>query len=403
MTNLPSAKSADTYEFVRSVILRFFMTESRFTIPEITEITGLSTTTVAKCVARMKDEGLLDEVSVEDSHGRGRRAIVYGIGKSSSHFLGVDVHDGDLGFAIMNFTGDIIREEHDNSYVFENTYANLELVLSKIDSFLDGDSGFQRSQIARANFNLSGRVDSREGTSASVFNFEETQATPLAEILSERLGMPVTIENDTKAMAFAEYLSCGEKWQNVLYANISWGLGLGIILGGEIYFGSNGFSGELGHVHYYNNNILCHCGKKGCIETEVSGSAIHRKLLERIRGGESSVLSNKVRRGDKVTIADIVKAADNDDPLCIDLISKTGSELGRHMAAMINVLNPDAIILGGSVAQAASYNFEQYVSLAMRQNSLKLVSRNVKVLTSSLGNRAGVTGACMLARERINL
>ncbi|MCR5003462.1 MAG: ROK family protein [Bacteroidales bacterium] len=377
------------------------MSESKFTIPEITEITGLSTTTVAKCVARMKEEKLLDEIALEESGGRGRRAIVYGVGKASSYFLGVDVHEGDLGIAIMDFTGHIVHEEHFQDYVFENSNTNLENVISTIESFIAKADANIRPQIARANFNLSGRVDSKEGTSASVFNFEETQATPLAEILSERLGIPVSIENDTKAMAFAEYLTNDQNWQNVLYANVSWGLGMGIILGGELYSGTNGFSGELGHVPFYDNNILCHCGKKGCIETEVSGSAIHRKLVERIRNGESSVLTNKVRRGDKVTVADIVRAADDDDPLCIDLISHTGMELGKHMAAMINIFNPEAIIIGGSVAQAASYNFQQYVSLAIRQNSLKLVSRNVKVLTSALGDEAGVLGACMIARERM--
>ena len=106
---------------------------------------------------------------------------------------------------------------------------------------------------------------------------------PLTDLLSERLKIPVFIENDTKAMAYGEYASKERSgYENVIYVNVGWGLGLCLIVNGEIYYGKDGYSGEFGHVHMYNNNIMCHCGKKGCIETELSGSAICRKLIERI-------------------------------------------------------------------------------------------------------------------------
>lgn len=98
----------------------------------------------------------------------------------------------------------------------------------------------------------------------------------------------------------------------------------------------------------YNNNILCHCGKKGCIETEVSGRAIHRKLIERINNGESSVLSRKVRKGAVITTNDIIEAAEREDPLCIELISQTGTELGHQLAGLINLFNPEIIIIAAT-------------------------------------------------------
>mgnify|MGYP000641185317 FL=1 len=214
--------------------------------------------------------------------------------------------------------------------------------------------------------------------------------------------MKTFIENDTKAMAFGEYMtSMNKEYKDVLFVNISWGLGLGIILDGKLYYGKNGFSGEFGHINMYNNNVLCHCGKKGCIETEVSVRAIHRKLMERIRNGESSILSPMVEQRKDVTSKDILEAAANEDPLCIELINRTGVELGRHLAGLINLLNPEAIILGGTLSQAKSYDFLQPVEWAIRKYSLRLMSQNVRVTPSTLGNKAGVVGACLLARRRV--
>ena len=123
--------------------------------------------------------------------------------------------------------------------------------------------------------------------------------------------------------------------------------------------------------------------------------------MERIRNGESSILSPMVEQRKDVTSKDILEAAANEDPLCIELINQTGVELGRHLAGLINLLNPEAIILGGTLSQAKSYDFLQPVEWAIRKYSLRLMSQNVRVTTSTLGNKAGVVGACLLARRRV--
>ena len=216
--------------------------------------------------------------------------------------------------------------------------------------------------------------------------------------------MPVYMANDTQAMAYGEYhVRSKEKWENMLFVNAGWGLGLGIIIGGKLYAGGSGYAGEMGHMHMFDNNILCHCGKKGCLETEVSGRAISRKLTERIKAGESSVLSGKVHRNETITTDDIIMALEKEDPLCMELVSHTGSALGMYLAGIMNLLNPDAIVIGGGLSRAASYYFLQYAALAIKQHSLKLISSNVPVVSSVLGNRAGLMGACLLARDRFLL
>ena len=392
-----------TYDFVKETILRRVKGEGRFTVPSIAEEMGLSTTTVAKQLSALREEIPIDEIELEDSGHKGRKAIIYGIRADSRYFLGIDIKNVGLAIGMMDFTGNIIKKGVDYSYSFENSHENMNLICNKISAFLDRLTPEDRAKVSGVGFNIGGRVDSMRGTSASIFNFEETQDTPLADLLSEVIGLPVVIENDTKAMAYAEYVAYGSQWSDVLYVNIGWGLGMGIIIGGRMYYGANGYSGEMGHMRVYDNNSLCHCGKKGCLETEVSMMAIARKLQERIQKGETSILSQKVRLGEKIDARDILDAAEKEDQLCIELISETGKELGKQLAGIINLFNPGCIIIGGQLAKVSPFYFQQQVELSVKQHSLKLMNRNLTILSSKLGDDAGITGACLLARDRLFL
>ena len=392
-----------TYDSVKETILRRVKNEGRFTVPSIAEEMGLSTTTVAKQLSVLREEIPIDEIELEESGRKGRKAVIYGIRADSRYFLGVDIKNVGLAIGMMDFTGNIVKKTVDYSYSFENSHENMDLICSKISLFLESLSPEDRAKVSGVGFNIGGRVDSMRGTSASIFNFEETQDTPLADLLSEVIGLPVVIENDTKAMTYAEYIAYGMQWSDVLYVNIGWGLGMGIIIGGRMYYGANGYSGEMGHMRVYENNILCHCGKKGCLETEVSMMAISRKLQERILKGETSILSQKVRLGEKIDSRDILDAAEKEDQLCIELISETGKELGKQLAGIINLFNPGCIIIGGQLAKASPFYFQQQVALSVKQHSLKLMNRGLPILLTKLGDDAGITGACLLARDRLFL
>ncbi len=385
---------------VKRLILEKAASAGSFTIPSISALTGLSSTSVARYIEDMKEEGMIVELAPEEKSGRGRRAITYGLRNNSRYFVGVDIKNFGLSMGTMNFSGEMIRKKTDTSYEYANTHENMDEVCNAVLEFIHGDCGLPKESIACVAFCLGGRVNSAKGTSASLYNFEETHETPLASMLGERLGIGVIIENDTKAMAYGEYSRCKDKWQNLLFVNMGWGLGLGIILGGRLYNGSDGYSGELGHVHAYDNNVLCHCGKKGCIETEVSGRAVVRKITARIMAGEASVLSKKVRAKESLTTYDILNAIDLEDPLAIDIVSRTGIELGKHLAGMLNIFNPECIVIGGKFAELPSWYFIQQAALAIKQYSLKLISQNVSIVASQLQDDAGIVGACMLARSR---
>jgi len=390
----------NTFETVRQAVIGQVSHNHSFTVPQIARETDLSTTTVSKHLNQLLSMGLIEDLGYEPSSHKGRKAIVYGINPNSHYFIGVDVKNTGFGIGLIDFSGKLLKSELDIDYRFENTYGNLDLVCTKILNFIDSLESEQKGNIMSVGVSLGGRVNSADGTSATIYNFEETQDIPLTSLLSDRIGYQVVIENDTKSLSYADYLATGKKWQNVLYANVGWGLGLGIIINGELYYGSRGFSGEMGHMQVYDNNIICHCGKKGCMETEVSGMAIRRKLVERIKNGEASILSRKVFSGQDMTEEDILEATEREDPLCIELVSSTGRELGKHLAGMLNIFNPDCIIIGGKLSRLSSYYFQQHAAVAVKQHSLKLVSRDIPIIASPLGEKAGIIGAGISARKK---
>lgn len=397
-------KEADDHSVkgtIRNNILSHVMNNGSFTIAEIASGTGYSLTTVSKYVSEMLENGVINEIERVSLHTKGRRTVRYGLDLNSYYFLGIDMRTFILNIALSDFAGNIIKIERCQDFRFQNSYETLDEICQRVSTFINSLDKNQKEKIVAANMNIPGRVDSHNGTSSSTFHFEDMGETPLAETLSARFGVRTYIENDTKSMAFGEYMTgLNQKYKNVLFVNIGWGLGLGIIIDGKLYYGKNGYTGEFGHVNMYDNNVLCHCGKKGCIETEVSGRAIHRKLIERINSGESSVLSRMVNQRVSITTKDILDAAENEDPLCMELISQTGMELGHQLAGLINLFNPEAVILGGSLSKAKPYDFLQPAELAIRKYSLRLMSQNVYIATSTLGDMAGAVGACLLARSR---
>lgn len=372
-----------------------------FTLKEIARRTGYTTTTIAKYVNELKAEGSIEEQGKEESGGRGRKTIRYGLSRSMTYFLGVNIRMDSVGFGLMDLTGKLVRMEMLKDIQVANNYSTLEKICDSAVEFVEKTGEVKMSDVAAAGINLLGRVNSKEGTSATMFNLEDTIHTPLAEIISAKIGIPVYLENETRAMTYGEYiLGLNRKYKNVCFLNIGMGLGLGLIFNGELFYGKDGYSGEFGHMHTYNNNILCHCGKKGCMETEVSGRAIIRKVTERIQNGEQSVLSSKVRSGKSLSLEDILTAIGKEDALTIEIAGTVGKELGRHLSGAINLLNPEIIVIGGLLSQIDSFHFLQYISLGIHQYALKLLSKDVPIVKSSLGTNSTILGACLIARER---
>ncbi len=381
---------------IKKDIITHFMSFGNDTIAELAKHLDLSVPTITKFISELIDQGMISEFGKVHTPG-GRHPIVYGLNPSSAYFVGVDMTRHHLHIALMDFTGNIVDNRMGIKYTYENTPESLDVLCKHIENFIE-ETGELKHKIFNINLNISGRVNPEAGYSYSSFYLSEH---PISETMTKRLGYNVGIDNDTRAMAFGEYMKgVVEGEENIIFVNISWGIGIGIIIDGKPYYGKSGFSGEFGHFPIFENEILCHCGKKGCLETEVSGLAIHRLLLERIKNGESTIITEQVKDLSKLTLTDIIKATNMEDPLCIEIIEEVGYTTGKYIAGLINIFNPDLVIIGGQVAETEGFIMLPIKS-SVRKYSLNLVNKDSDIVLSQLKNKAGVIGACMIARSRL--
>lgn len=381
---------------LKKKIITHYIYNGSSTITDLSKELDLSVPTVTKFISEMCEDGYINDYGKLETSG-GRYPSLYGLNPDSGYFVGVDIKRFSVNIGLINFKGDMVELKMNIPYKFENTKEGLEELCKLTKNFIK-KLPINTEKILNINMNISGRVNPESGYSFSQFNFEER---PLAEILTEKIQHQVNIDNDTRAMTYGEYLKGYVKGErNIIFVNISWGLGIGIIIDGKIYTGKSGFSGEFGHISIYENEILCHCGKKGCLETEASGSALYRILLERIHNGESSILSSRVKNGETVTLDEIIEAANKEDMLCIEIIEEIGQKLGKQIAGLINIFNPELVIVGGTLSLTGEY-ITQPIKTAIRKYSLNLVNQDSVILASKLKDKAGIIGACMLARSKM--
>jgi predicted NBD/HSP70 family sugar kinase len=381
---------------IKRNIIMYYIYHETSTIPELSKELNLSIPTVSKFVNDMCVDGILIDHGKLDSHS-GRRPFIYGLNPKSGYFMGVDIYPNIFNIGLVDFAGNSVLQEFGISYSASyGTEEAINQICQAIEDCLK-KSDISLDRLINACFNISGRVNPSSGYSYSCFNFLEK---PLSDILAEKLGVHICIQNDTRSMTYGEFLrgsACGK--ENALFVNLSWGLGLGIIINGQVYRGKSGFAGEFGHVNVFDNEIMCHCGKKGCLETEVSGNALHRQLLEQLADGKNSVLLEKYRHDNSsITLDDIINATQKEDLLCIELIEEIGNKLGKQLAGLINIFNPELVIIGGTLAVAEEY-IMQPIRQAVRKYSLNLVNRDSNIVCSKLGDKASLIGACLYARS----
>jgi len=380
---------------LKKALVKTLTIEGENTIPNLSKETGYSIPKITKLVGELLEEGIVHDFGKIGTAG-GRRPSIYGINPNAFYFLGVEVKRTAVNIGLQSADGKNVKISDDVEYSLENNRESLNQLCEIINHFIDR-SKVQRRTIVGACICLGGRINSREGFSYSFFYFDEK---PLAAVIESKIGVKTYIENDSRAMTFGEFNSgVVQSEQEVLMINLSWGLGMGIVCNGRLYYGKSGYSGEFGHSPMFDNDIICQCGKKGCLETEVSGQALERKIKEKLRAGASSALT-RLYDVDSITVDNIIQAVnEHEDVLAIEVIEEMGEKLGRYLAMLINIFNPELVIIGGTLAAVSSY-IQLPIQTAIKRHSLNLVNQDVKFKSSKLGANAGVVGACHVVRGK---
>ncbi len=244
-----------------------------------------------------------------------------------------------------------------------------------------------------------GPVDVKAGVVPNAPQLPGWHDVPLVRVMSERLGLPVWLENDASAAALGEHaFGAGRGTLHMLYLTVSTGIGGGIIIEGRLYRGASGSAGELGHVMIDMNGPVCGCGARGCLEALASGTAIARRGEELVTRGESKVLAELREREGPVTAEMMKRAADLGDAAGREAFRQGGHYLGVALASYVNIFNPQAILIGGGVAQAGDLLMEQ-ARVTMKALAMSRPLKDVHLGLGTLGDRAGPLGMIACLRE----
>ena len=376
-------------------IITHFIYNGDATITDLSKDMDLSIPTITKLVDEMCEDGYVDDNGKLETNG-GRHPNLYGLNPDAGYFLGVEAEKTYLSFCVVNFRGEIVDFKTMIPFKRENTVECLDTLCNEILSYISS-LPYKKEKYLNVCVALHGRVNPVTGCSYGTFNFAQT---PISEMITDRIGINTCVDNDSRTTAYGEYMLHSVKCpKNVIFINLSWGLGMGIIIDGKLYSGMSGFAGEFGHNFGYDNQQICHCGKKGCIETEVSCSALYRKFIERLKNGESSVLL-KEKSIDEIELDDIFNAVEREDVLAIELVEEIGHKLGRHIGGLINIFNPEQVIIGGELSKVGDYLLHPVIS-AIRKHTLNLMYRDSDIVLSELKEKANAIGAALLARSNL--
>lgn len=382
-------------KILKGLIFKFLDQTESASINEISKEINISVPKTTSLITELIEEGLISDYGKFESTG-GRKANLYGLIGDAGFILGVDVKKYYINIGLLNFKKQLINQKSRIAFKLDNTAESLNQLIQIIQNFIK-EVGIKKDKILSLGINLSGRINHTKGYSYTFFHFQEE---PLSEIIQEKIGIKTYLENDSRAMAFGEFCN-GEvnTEKNVLFVNLDYGIGLGILIDGKVYYGKSGFSGEFGHIPFFNNEIICHCGKKGCLETEASGNALLRKFKEKIKLGSTSSVLKKNKKVEDITLTDLILAAQNEDVLIIELLAELGEDLGKGLAVLINVFNPELIIIGGTLSETGEY-LKLPIKSSINKYSLSLVNADTELKLSKLGEKAGIIGACLLAKNK---
>ncbi|MET0461672.1 MAG: ROK family protein [Chitinophagaceae bacterium] len=381
----------------RSVLLKEFYFSGKLSCADLSERIGKSVPLTMNLLTELINEGIVTESGYAPSSG-GRRPITYTIKPETIYILSVAMDQLVSRISLMDIENNhVIPVERFELPLNNNPHA-ISILAERIKEVIR-KSGIDQKKIIGAGIGMPGFIDFKKGVN---YSFLEIQEKTITGYLSEKLKMPVYIDNDSSLIALAElHFGSAKHRKNAMVINEGWGIGLGMILNGELFRGHNGFAGEFSHIPLFDNNKLCSCGKSGCLETEASLLAIIEKAANGIQQGRNSALGSGFPAGHpEQDWEEVVKAASKGDRLVMELLSTTGYNIGRAIAILIHLMNPEVVVLSGRGALAGKV-WQAPIQQALNEHSIPRLAANTTLAISTLGYQAELIGSAALVMEHL--
>ncbi len=399
-SHLDALSNIEKKKYLQKVrLVKLIYTDGAKSNAEICRLLNISSPTSLILINELLQEGLLKKKGKGRSIG-GRKPELYSLTDHSFYVLCIEIDRFKTVMAVLDNNNNNITGIRSFPLQITEDQSTVDQLHEFADSLIHC-SGIDTSKLVGVGISMPGLIDKDAGQNYT-YLFSEGNPKTLQKTLEEKFNKPVCIQNDVKTNALAEFrfgLAAGKK--NVLVLLIDWGIGVGIIMDGKLQSGASGFAGEIGHIPFVNGGELCYCGKRGCLETVASGIALTRNAKEGIRNGETSILSSLTEEEiESIEPSTIINAANNGDQYAISILSDMGRSLGKATATLIQLFNPELIILGGKITAA-----KQYITIPMRHSMntycMTRIRERVKIKLSNLGQDAGLLGSASIVMENI--
>jgi len=381
-------------------LLRLIYFHSPVSRSELVEKTGYSAFLVSKMCDELIRRKLVCETGPGNSTG-GRPPTLLSINPDLGRLVGVHIGTVNVRIAVTDISGNMLAYLKGPSKVESGPEAALGHLISLVQECMR-QAGVTRRRLRGIGIGISGVLDRATGTTMFWPKVPQWVNVPVKQIFSQHFEVAVEIEDSPRTMALGERrLGEAGRADPFIYVTAGAGTGSAIFLKGALFTGAGGFAGEFGHITVDANGPLCSCGNRGCVEALVSASALIRRARNAVAEGLAIDLW-QLCQGDpaRITVELITQAASQNDRFSLNLLEQAGEHLGRGVVALVNLFNPELIVIGGGLALAAGKFLLPSVERVVRERALVQAAGQLRIQISSLDESGWARGAALLVSEK---
>jgi len=319
----------------------------------------------------------------------------------SKFIIGIDLGGTNIKAAIFNSNLQLMVEVHSPTQANNGPAHVLNKIIQIIEEMLESLNILDKS-VSCMGMGIPGLLDPKEGISFFSPNFKNWENIHVVNEMKKRFDFPIFIDNDVRVNLYGEWrFGAGLNRENLILITLGTGLGSGIIIDGKVIYGATSSAGEIGHMNMYREGRPCKCGSSGCLGRYVSAVGMVNTFIEKLTVGRRSIVEEWINHDNNNIQAHMIsKAYDMNDGLAIEVMHETGRILGFGLANVINLFNPEIIIVGGGMSYAGD-RLLNTVRETINNHSLKISSEGCKIVQAQLGDAAGMIGAASYAIERL--
>ena len=396
--SLPKKASSAEMNKIRQKkqLLSLLRTDGFKSAPELSKSLRTSLPTCIALLNELIASGYIRNFGIGESSG-GRKPSLYGLPEDGYYVISCDFARFSANMSIIDCNQKFVTK------ILEiDTHIDDPQLVDKLHKAaiqLSADHNIPNERIYGLGVDMPGLINSKTGVN---YTIKDKRHQNISRDLRLRFNKPVYIDNDARMHAFGEfYFGAAKDYKDAIIIHWSWGLGLGIFVNGQICHGKNGFAGEFSHIPIVENGELCICGKRGCLETIASSNTIMRRVKQAIIDKEiSSLISQFEQDPEKVTPEDVINSARQGDEFCISLLNEIGTAMGKGLAYIIQLLNPEVIVLSGPLSKAKQYVLSP-IQQSLNRFCLEKISESTLLVISDMGDQSALLGTAEMIFQKV--